>query len=79
MSLRERKNEMKPQCVCVCVCMCVCEKEKEREELGLEGVHNGPWLHLPKDSEIMEATNPIRNYYLVKIFCVKGNNLRERG
>ena len=42
MSLRERKNEIKPQCVCVCVCMCVCEKEKERQELGLEGVHNGP-------------------------------------
>lgn len=37
---------------------CVCERE--RKIFGLEWIHNSPWLYLNLDSEIIEATNPIR-------------------
>lgn len=55
------------------------DTERMKERLGLEWVHNGPWLYLPKDSEIIDATNPISKHYLVKILHTKDNDIRERG
>lgn len=55
------------------------ERNGQTDRPGLELVCNVPWLYLPKDSEIIEATNPIRNYYLVKILYTNGNDIIGRG